>query len=282
MVDKSSHLTFPSRRIRCRTVLATIAVIAVGVFATVYIHERRAGRLYYTVRGYLGNIYRALEAYDHQHGHLPPMTTSSADKCAVSWRTEVAVYYDRPSAEVHAAEYHRERPWDEPPNLQLQDAGRWRFMYKPDGGQRDLPRAYGRLEPDFSYLTYFKAITGADTAFAPGVSHGLKELPNDLVLVVRVEESDVHWMAPVDLLSDDLVRAEETKHFLLGKNGYAVLFADGESWVLSSRLPYGDLCRFFTIDGAQHCDRDTLLGPYRIRPWFSALDETVHRCMDKR
>jgi hypothetical protein len=114
------------------------------------------------------------------------------------------------------------------------------------------------------------------------VSRSLKELPNDLILVVRVEGSKVHWMEPVDLVADDLVCSAEAKQLLLGNNGYAVLFADGKRWVLSRRLPYDDLCKFFTIDGAKQCERDTLLGPYRIRPLFATLDEIAHHLSDEQ
>jgi hypothetical protein len=279
MVDRTDESRLRSTRFSRRTVLALVAVILAATFAAVWIHESKAGRLYYGVRTHLGYIYGGLQAYDRQHGHLPPITPPSADKPPVSWRIEVAAYY----ASLHetdydrdATDYDREKPWDDPSNLRLEDTRRWRFMYNPNGGQRDLGEAYGRLEPKFPCLTYFKAVTGTDTAFAPGVSHSLKELPNDLILVVRVEESNVHWMEPVDLLTDDLVCSEEAKQLLLGDNGYAVLFADGERWLLSKRLPYGDLCKFFTIDGAQQYGRDTLLGPYRIRPLFSILDEIAH------
>lgn len=273
MVDAVNQATcgFPSKKLKCRFVLAPVAIILVAAFATVWIHESRVGHLYYSVRGSLGNVYRALRAYDDEHGHLPLITAPSVDKHPVSWRIEVAAYYavfHRQTAEVHATDYDRERPWDDRSNLRLEDTSYWKFMYRPTGGQRDLREAYDRLETEVRCLTYFKAIAGTDTAFAPGVPHSLKTLPNDLILVVRVEESDVHWMEPVDLLVDDLVCSEQSKHLLLGNNGYAVLFADGESWVLSSRLAYADLCKFFTIDGANKCDRDTLLGGYRIRPWF--------------
>jgi len=274
MVDTVNQPTcgFRSRKFERRSVLAPVAIILVVAFATVWIHDDRTGRLYYTVVGTLGNFYRALEAYDDGHGHLPLITAPSADKHSISWRIEaVATYYgvlDSPSAEVHATDYDRKRPWNDPSNLRLQDTLQWQFMYRPTHGQRDLDEAYDRLAPEVQYLTYYRAITGTDTAFAPGVSHSLKELPNDLILIVRVEESNVHWMEPIDLLVEDLVSSEQSKYVLLGNNGYAVLFADGESWVLSSRLDYADLSKFFTIEGAKQFDRDTLLGAYKIQPWF--------------
>ena len=45
-----------------------------------------------------------------------------------------------------------------------------------------------------------------------------------------------------------------------------MLFADGEAWVLSDELPISNLCKFFTLSGAQQFNRDQLLGPYRVLP----------------
>ena len=118
------------------------------------------------------------------------------------------------------------------------------------------------LEGDRS--TYFKAITGPGTAFDPATSQSLEELPNDLVLITRVERSDTHWMEPGDLSIERLVPSEEVKHLLSGKNGYAVLFADGEVWVLSDRLPVSDLFKFLTIADAKQYHREKVLVPYRI------------------
>ena len=84
-----------------------------------------------------------------------------------------------------------------------------------------------------------------------------------MVLITRVERSETHWMEPGDLSIEQLVPSEEVKHLLSGKNGYAVLFADGEVWVLSDKLPVSDLFKFLTITDAKRNDRDRVLAPYR-------------------
>lgn len=99
-----------SRKSRARgfrpwKVRAWIAAILVVAFASVWIREREVGRLYFGVRSHFGNMYRALQAYDRQHGHLPPTTAPSAEQHPISWRIEVAAYYavfDSRFAEVHA------------------------------------------------------------------------------------------------------------------------------------------------------------------------------------
>jgi hypothetical protein len=78
-------------------------------------------------------------------------------------------------------------------------------------------------------------------------------------------------MEPGDLDVEELLRVPDPQSLLaspVGKDGYAVLFADGEKWVLSSELPWYDLYKFFTLTGASQYDREQVLGRYRVRPWW--------------
>jgi hypothetical protein len=43
-----------------------------------------------------------------------------------------------------------------------------------------------------------------------------------------------------------------------------VLFADGEVWFLSDKVPFEDLKKFFTVAGAKAHDREALLAPYAL------------------
>ena len=61
-------------------------------------------------------------------------------------------------------------------------------------------------------------------------------------------------------------KSGDGKRLLLGKDGYAVLFADGKAWVLSSQLPFAKLCSFITIEGALRYDRERVLARYRVLP----------------
>jgi prepilin-type processing-associated H-X9-DG protein len=47
-------------------------------------------------------------------------------------------------------------------------------------------------------------------------------------------------------------------------DGVHVLFADGSVWFLRAEVPAENLVRFFTIAGARQCDRESLLGPWRL------------------
>lgn len=221
----------------------------------------------YAALASLWNIRTGLWWYVHLNGHLPPASATNAEGEAIySWRVEVyqiAVRHGMlmPTSEKNDSEsidYNRHQAWNSPDNLRLQRYGVRYFEYTPHGGHAD------RIAED-EYSTYYKAITGPGTAFDPvAAPRSPTELPSDLILVVRVERSDTHWMEPGDLSIEHLMASDEAKQLLSGKNGYAVLFADGRPWVLSAELPFSDLCKFMTIAGAQSYDRDTVLAPYRI------------------
>lgn len=203
------------------------------------------------------NIYSRLRYYDHVKGALP-LATDMVSGNPVSWRVAIVVQESawRNDA-ADSFEYDRTKPWNDPANLQLQSRGTLLFGY----AQVEVHHDEWRAEHG-AYTTYFKAVTGRDTAFDTGrVSLG--RLPASLILVLRIERSDTHWMAPGDLDVDQLVASDETKQLLLGKAGYVVLFVDGP-WVLSKNTPMEDLCKFFTVTGAITYDRQQLLGRYRI------------------
>ena len=154
-------------------------------------------------------------------------------------------------------EYDYHRAWDDPHNARIEPVGLGYYVPPTPGLERGVKGIYA---------TYYKAITGPGTAFDPGTRRSLKELPNDLVIIVQVPRSDTHWMEPGDLRIEQLAPSEETERQLLCKNSYVVLFADGERWVLSGETPICDLCKFFTLAGAKEADRDEILGAYRLFP----------------
>ncbi len=208
----------------------------------------------------LWNIKSRLIAYHQTNGRLPLATyIDAASGERASWRIviyEVAVsegFVKGRRGESPPA-YHRHKPWHHPQNLRLQGAGGfyYGYFYYWPGFPRD----------SMSFATYYKAITGPETAFDADHPRSLAELPQDLILVVRVEKSDTHWMEPGDLTIED-VASPEGQALLLGNDGYAVLFADGAVWQLSPELPFSDLSKFFTIPDASRHNREKLLGPYR-------------------
>lgn len=219
----------------------------------------------YIVVSHLTNIGARLRSYNDLRGHLPAATatdTKSGERS--SWRIEVYESFVRDEAVTRASgntnvssDYDRHRAWNDPGNLRIQDRGAWYFR---DASVSSSPPGAN------DHATSYKAITGPDTAFGTVAPRSLKDLPGSLILVVRVEESSTHWMQPDDLNVEKLAPSQATKQLLLGKQGYAMLFADGKVWVLSVETPISDLCKFFTLTGAKNANRDQLLGRYRVLP----------------
>jgi len=209
----------------------------------------------------LWNIRTGLWYYNDLNGHLPPATATNNGK-SLSWRIEVYQALVRCGLPTDSQEnvsvpidYDSNETWNSAKNLSLQGRGIRLFEYTPHGEH---------FAAD-DYSAYYKAVTGTGTAFDPDGPQSLKQLPGDLILIVRVEKSDTHWMEPGDLNVEHLVVSKQARELLQGESGYAVLFADGSPWILSCQLPFSDLCKFFTVAGARQYDRDKILGPYRIR-----------------
>jgi hypothetical protein len=255
---------------KCTKVLVTLAAVALAAVIlwvfTIWL-EGLPGPHHgaYLAFGSLHNIWTDLKSCDELDGHLPASIGTDAESGETfSWRIEVYQAFRTFASKNNGdslPDYNRHKTWNDPGNLQLQQDGWHIFMYPPSGDHLQfLP------DGECDYSTYFQAITGQGTAFDPAIqAQTLKTLPNDLILVVRVEKSSTHWMKPGDLNVEDVVGNAEAERLMRGSDGYAVLFVDGP-WILSKRTPFQDLCNFMTIEGARRSDREKLLRPYRISP----------------
>lgn len=210
---------------------------------------------YYRVTSQLFNIYGGFELYEQHNGHLPAATAPDpATGQLVSWRIDVFEEALRNQGLTEMS-YNREQVWHHSSNLRLQDNVAYYGLF-----------SFSPTTALDGFATHYKAITGNGTAFDPERRWSLRELPGDLILVVRMENSETHWMEPGDLRIEELLTCEDPCKNLTGPLGYAVLFADGARWVLSPRVPFAELRKFFTIEDAERNDRDKLLAPYRICP----------------
>lgn len=249
--------------------LARLAVVCGGIvalLASALFFKETASRSHwsYLATVNLHNIYEALFWLDTENGGLPAATgVDGTTGHQVSWRVEVyertrkAGFIRTPFRNGLGFAYDRQKAWNAPENLRIQEYGWPLFSYTQT--ERHPPGQSGQ-----PFATYYKLITGPGTAFDASLRPSLRELPNDLIILVRVEVSNTHWMAPGDLDILTLLDSQQGRRLLLGRYGYVVLFADGRAWVLSAKTPFTDLCKFFTIVGAARWDRDRVLGRYRV------------------
>lgn len=176
-------MSSPRVKSRARRLFAVIAtsVAAVVLLAACVWWYSSPSRDAYLATASFWNIYVGLEDYDHSNGHLPQATAQDADSGQlISWRVEV---YERSLMSRRTdLKYDRRNAWNDPGNLELQDWGASYFSYTSAHSGPDRPR-YGYR------TTYYKAISGADTAFAASPA-SLRQLPESLILLVRVEQSD--------------------------------------------------------------------------------------------
>lgn len=251
----------------CALLLCAVLVGLGGTFLACRIRYHGAYWAYVS----LMNLSEGLRQVNEEHGHLPLASAEDPTHGVLtSWRVRIYQAKVRPALRtrghsedvLHSTDYRVDKPWNDPQNALHQDAGRWLFNYT----RNDTGPAGQHAGAAGVYTTYYKAIKGRDTAFDNGKLTTLQELPDDLILVVRVEHSDTHWMEPGDIDVRELRPTEATRRLLLGDSGYVVLFADGEGWVLSPDTPLSHLCVFFTIAGANQHRRRELLRPYRVFP----------------
>ncbi|NQV28608.1 MAG: hypothetical protein HQ518_30010 [Rhodopirellula sp.] len=138
----------------------------------------------------------------------------------------------------------------------------WRFL--------DHRAGYNFVDESTSdFNTQFVAIVGPDTAFQQNSRISLKTLPDNMIIVVEVHDSQHHWEEPgADLNIDHMPQYIDTRN---GKGisgdskGVLVAFVTGEVWMLSNDVPFSTLSAFFTVSSAKGRSRDALL-PYRLLP----------------
>jgi|GEM_PF-3158110 len=208
--------------------------------------------------------------YSEFHGHLPPISqfgplrpatvTSPANtngRMLYSWRVAIWPYL----TSWHGV-WDPEEAWDHPANRQLMELS---GLYSYQG------RAIRLREPNDAFAdTNVLAITGPGTAFGDHVESpsGIEEIPQDTILAVETRASGIPWPAPGDF---DIRTMPKTTNSPDGRGvsgravgGFHVLFADGQVWFLSERVPYATLRLFFVVSDAQRNDRERRLGPFVI------------------
>jgi len=180
-----------------------------------------------------------------------------------SWRVELVPYLES----MGGASLDYSQPWTAPRNRRILQRYGYYFSYVQVQELTDTPDAF----PEANAL----AICGPGTAFGCEGEEPKRrrELPPDLILIVEVPASGIPWPAPGDLdirTMAQVVNPPDGKGISSKyRDGFHVVFADGEVWFISKKVPFELLRKFFTIEEAAKHNRDELLQEYAI--WRSGV-----------
>lgn len=134
------------------------------------------------------------------------------------------------------------KPWNESPNITLRNTT---FCWTGTPGCKDY------------YWTNIMTLAGEDTAMS--TKEPMPSGCEDLIVLVEVANSGVHWAEPGDIHIDHL-----PENFTSGttEDGIMVMFLDGTVWFIHRNIPVDTLKQFFTVKGARQYDRIKELRPY--------------------
>jgi hypothetical protein len=201
------------------------------------------------------NILFAFHFYHEEHGHSPPAYIADANGNPMhSWRVLILPYMGDDGAAVYSA-YRFDEPWNGPNNRKL--AAKVAEMY----------RCPNRPPGENPLLTDYVVVVGPDTAFPGTETVTLTDFPDgtkNTILIVEIENSDIHWMEPRDLRLEDLSFAanQEGTPRVAGPHaaGPVAGFADGSVSRLHESLRPQTLRAMLTRRGGEDIDRDLLEG----------------------
>jgi hypothetical protein len=213
-------------------------------------------------------VWFCLAQYDDAFGHLPYLVRRETvgkktetwmpngdGRLLYSWRGEITCYT---LCGYRGVVSDLSEPWDSPAN---QDAGYPPYCYCSHGLRREQA----------SCETNMLAICGPGTAFGCEGERprSLKTLGSNCILAVEIRHSGIHSMQPGDFDIRDMPR---TVNAADGRGissrypgGFHVLFSDGQAWFISEKIPFETLARFFTVEEANRCNREELLGAFALR-----------------
>ncbi len=124
--------------------------------------------------------------------------------------------------------------------------------------------------PPNQRIVRLMAITGVDSAYERMRTSNWRSICSvapDTIIVIEVTGAKVNWTDPGDLDPDVVPHVIHPKNELgIGANfpqdGFLVGFLDGVVWALDESTPYGDVAKFFTVEGAVANDREKVLRPH--------------------
>lgn len=234
----------PAKTVAITIVLMTGACLLWQILPAV-LEVQRAER-----RKHVSNKFRqvliSLNEYASVNGTLPMSIQQDSDGTALSsWRFQLT-------------------PYLVPTKVELDLGASWEAPINAPYAKRALPMFCNPPSPD----TIVFAIVGEETAINSGAPTTFEDLPDDIILVIEVHNSGVHWMAPGDLsLAHGDARSYTRWNTVLGSGAdepFHVGFADGTVWCLQANTPVGDLIKFATVTGAWRWQREDVLQQHRV------------------
>jgi len=254
---------------RARWLIAIAAVLLVSGLAVWMVQMALKSSNHKSTRMDIMSVSMALRNYSKFRGHLPyPEVRSETARRSTeagppsgtgrplySWRVEIVWYL-----ESWHGTWDPSRAWDHPINKQLLELSSY-YAYGATG-----LKAYTQSFPE----TNIVAITGPGTAVGDGkeLPMSVKNVPRQTILAVETRASGIPWPAPGDF---DIRTMPQTINAPDGKGissrnvgGFHVIFADGWVWLLSDKVPFETLKKFFTTADAEKHDREELLGPFAL------------------
>jgi prepilin-type processing-associated H-X9-DG protein len=190
-----------------------LVVLGIGGVLSVFFMPRGAGRGDWpNCRNNLRQIVLALEAYHDTYGCYPPAyVTDNTGRPVHSWRVLILPYME---ARDLYHQYRMDEPWDSPQNGQL--AGRIKDLYRCSY-DHDHKR---------STETSFVAVIGPNTLWRGEKStrqSDIKDGVENVIAVVEVHNSGIHWMEPRDLHVQQMAPTINAPH------GQGISSAHGDS-----------------------------------------------------
>lgn len=177
---------------------------------------------------------------------MSQFTVDDQGKPLCSWRFVLRPHMD--TANLPGRDYTK--PWNAPQNIQWEYTAFACFCMRPR-----------------NVYTNVVAVAGEGTAFDDSVMRPIESLPDDLILLVEVRDSAIHWMEPRDFDIQSMPREIAGEGLCISGmdgDGFLVAFADKSVWLLDNRTPFETVSCFFTVEGADAHDRRELLAFYRL------------------
>ena len=250
----------PLMNLRPRLTISTIALtlfVAGIVWCGWGLRDARRSALASTAQSPLNQLNLALANYEDRYGTFPPAyTTDQNGRPMHSWRALILPYVGCP--EIYE-QYDYSEPWDGPNNSKLAN---------------QMPSCFlSATEPPSTSHTNVVALTGPGTVFPRADGTRLKDIadrPQNTILLVEITNSQIPWLAPIDLPAEEAIAAWNTTQqpgiSAVSWRRPLVCFCDRQAaYSLSRTLTKENLRAMTTIAGGEPVSQDRLIQDRQIR-----------------